>query len=223
MMIFPFLMPMVFVAFAIALIVVVYFYRKKKERERTEEMKAAAALVGWNFSPTAPLNHIPWLEQFPLFSHGHGKEIRNFIYGQALDVKAAVFDYVYTVGSGKNQQTYMQSVVYLEPRDLTLPLFSLRPEGTWYKIISALGYQDIDFGQRPEFSRQYLLRGQDEPAIRRTFNDRLLAFFEGYPGLSLDAGGSQMFLFSGNYQFPGSEIQQYVGLALNILQLLPRY
>jgi hypothetical protein len=94
-------------------------------------------------------------------------------------VKAAVFDYIYVTGSGKSQQTHYQTVVYLEPVNLALPMFSLRPETLFHRMLSAFGYQDIDFGQRPEFSKQYILRGQNELAIRQTFNDRVLSFFRG--------------------------------------------
>jgi hypothetical protein len=163
---------------------------------------------------------IPGLERFALFSSGQGRRITNFMYGEASGIKAAVFDYAYTTGSGKNRQTHYQSVVYLEPGNLSLPYFSLRSENFLLKIFTAFGYQDIDFGQRPEFSRQHILRGQDEPAIRRAFNDRVLSFYENYPGTCTDGGGNQIFLFRAGYHFQPQEIQGYVGLALQIMKLM---
>jgi hypothetical protein len=91
------------------------------------------------------------------------------------------------------------------------------------KIFTAFGYQDIDFGQRPEFSKRYILRGPDEPAIRRTFNDGLLSFYENYSGTSTDGGGNQLFLFRGGHRFQPQEIQSYVGLGLRLLNLFPHY
>jgi hypothetical protein len=99
-------------------------------------------------------------------------------------------------------------------------MFALRPESFFHRIISALGYQDIDFGQRPEFSQQYILRGQDELAIRQTFNDRVLAFFEGYPGTCVDAGGNQLFFYRAGYRFQPNEIEGFVGLGLQAVNLL---
>jgi hypothetical protein len=172
------LFPFVILTVVISLFVVIALYSWQKEKERTRVLQAKATQLGWSFMASAPFNTIPGLDRFALFSQGRAKQINNFMYGEASGVKAAVFDYVYVVGSGKNRQTVYQSVVYLEPANLTLPRFSLRPEGFLYKIFTAFGYQDIDFGQRPEFSRQYILRGQDEPAIRQTFNDRVLLFYE---------------------------------------------
>ena len=91
------------------------------------------------------------------------------------------------------------------------------------KMLSAFGYQDIDFGQRPEFSNKYLLRGQDETSIRHAFNDRVLAFYESYAGTSTDAGGNQLFVFRSGYQVEPQEIPGYVGLGLQLMNLLQRY
>lgn len=216
------LFPFLFIAVVLGLVVFFIIYSRKKERERTLQLQQAASQLGWNFMPRAALDMIPGAERFALFSQGHSKQIKNMMYGEASGIKAAVFDYVYVTGYGKHQQTHYQSVVYLEPGNLVVPYFSLRPEGVLHKLFSVFGYQDIDFGQRPEFSRRYILRGQDEPAVRQTFNDRLLAFYENYPDTCTDAGGNQLFLFRGGYRFQPQEIQSYVGLGLNILNLLPR-
>jgi hypothetical protein len=216
------LFSILFIFLIIGVIVVVAVYSWQKEKERTRVLQATATQLGWSFAASAPLNMIAGLERFALFNSGQGRRITNFMYGEASGTKAAVFDYAYTTGSGKNRQTHYQSVVYLEPGNLSLPYFSLRPEGLLSKIFTAFGYQDIDFGQRPEFSRQYILRGQDEQAIRRTFNDRLLAFYESYPGTSTDGGGNQLFVYRGGYRFQPQEIQSYVGLGLEVLNLFPR-
>ena len=219
---FPILAPFAFVFVFIVVFVLIFLYNRKRERERTEALRQVAAQFRWNFAETAPLNMIAGLEHFALFNSGHGKEIKNFMYGEASGIKAAVFDYVYVTGSGKNRQVHYQTVVYLEPPNLRVPYFSLRPENFLHKIISAFGYQDIDFGQRPQFSQNYLLRGQDEMAIRQVFNDRLLTFYESYGGTCTDAGGNQLMVFRAGYRFQPQEIQGYVALGLNLLNLLPR-
>lgn len=205
-----------FIGLAIFLVI----YNKRKEKERTQALQPLAATLGWSFAPDAPLNMIAGLERFTLFSQGHNKRIKNFMYGEAQGVKAAVFDYIYVTGSGKNQQTHYQTVVYLEPLNVALPMFSLRPENLFHRMLSVFGYQDIDFGQRPEFSQQYILRGQNELAIRQTFNDRVLSFFEGYAGTCVDAGGNQLFIYRAGQRFQPPEIEGYVGLGLQAMNLL---
>ena len=85
-----------------------------------------------------------------------------------------------------------------------------------HKLISAFGYQDIDFGQRPTFSSRYLLRGPEEPAIRAQFSDALLGFYEMNEGSSTDGGGNQLFIFRENFRPPPQEIQAYVNWAVQL-------
>ena len=219
----PVLAPILFTASFLIVFLFVYLYQRKKERERTEAMRSVANFLQWNFVDVAPWNMIANLDNFTLFNHGHSKQVKNFMYGEANGVKAAMFDYIYVTGSGKNRATHFQTVTYLEPANLRTPYFSLRPEGFFTKIMSAFGYQDIDFGQRPEFSNKYLLRGQDEMAIRQAFNDQLLSFFETYQGTSVDAGNNQLFVFRAGYRCQPQEAQNQLALALNIANLLPRF
>jgi hypothetical protein len=219
----PVLAPILFFITFIIIFALVFFYQRKKERERTQLMQVVANQLRWNFAETAPMNMIAGMENFTLFNQGHHRQIRNFMYGEANGVKAAVFDYTYVTGSGKNRQTHYQTVTYLEPANLRVPYFSLRPEGFFTKVLTAFGYQDIDFGQRPEFSKRYLLRGQDEMGIRQCFNDTVLGFFESYQGTSVDAGNNQLFTFRAGYRCSPEEVQNQLALALNILNLLPRY
>jgi len=219
----PVLAPILFFGVFASIALIVFFYNRKKERERTEAMRAVANFLQWNFTEIAPWNMIANLDYFTLFNQGHSKQIKNFMYGEANGVKAAMFDYIYVTGSGKNRTTHFQTVTYLESANLRSPYFSLRPEGFFTKLMTAFGYQDIDFGQRPEFSKEYLLRGQDELAIRQAFNDQLLSFFETYQGTSVDAGNNQLFVYRGGYRCQPQEAQPQLALALNILNLLPRF
>jgi hypothetical protein len=143
-------------------------------------------------------------------------------YGQLEGVKAALFDYQYSVGHGKHRSTFNQSVVYFEPPNLNLPFFSLRPERTFHKIISALGYQDIDFGNRPDFSKQYLLRGPDEQAVRNAFSDAVLSSYETNPGTCTDGGGNQLFIFRQGYRIAPLEAQSFISWASGVKNLFAR-
>lgn len=208
-----------FLAIVFGVFIVVVIVNQRREQERTRALASVASFLGWQFSEAAGMNWIPNLETFALFSHGHSKALKNIMYGELEGVKAAVFDYYYVTGHGKNSHTYNQSVVYFEPRDLKLPLFSLRPEGVMHKLISAFGYQDIDFGQRPTFSSQYLLRGSDESAVRTVFSDALLSFYETNQGSSTDGGGNQLFVFRQNYRLSPPEIQAYLNWALELKRM----
>jgi hypothetical protein len=217
------LFPIAFFIIIIGAIVAIYVYNSKKEKERTLAMQQAAQQMGWAFAPVADLAMIPHTGYFNLFNQGHSKSIKNMIYGQINGVKAAIFDYRYTVGHGKHSHTYMQSVLYFETPKLQLPMFTLSPENFMHKFISALGYQDIDFGNRPEFSKRYLLRGPDEQAIRRAFTDHMMAFYEANQGLHTEGGGSQLFVYRLSNRMPPQQAGQYLQwAAASVLPLFQR-
>jgi hypothetical protein len=215
----------VFAVFSVVVVIVVLLLAKrarKLERERILGLKSSATLLGWQFAEEAPLNYLPNLENFAFFRQGHNKQIKNMMYGETNGVKAALFDYIYVTGSGKSRHTHYQSVAYFEPRHLNLPFFSLRPEDALHKLIAMFGYQDIDFGNHPTFSRKYILRGTDEQAIRNTFDDALLAFYERNPGLSTDGGGNQLFIFRQSYRTPPHEAQSFINMAVQVENVFPR-
>ena len=218
----PILLSLLFFGVIIVLVIAVSAHNRKRARERTEHLRAVANLLGWQFGQEAPMDWIPGMNNFGLFNSGHSKQINNIMYGHTNGVKAALFDYTYTTGSGKNQSTHYQSVVYFESRELKLPVFSLRPENFMHKLISALGYQDIDFGNRPAFSSQYLLRGNEEIAIRSTFHDALLAFYESHPGVSTDGGGNQIFIFREGHHTPPDQIRAFIDWAAALQNIYPR-
>jgi hypothetical protein len=193
----------------IGLVIFLYVRAKRKAEERTRLMQMAATQAGWSFAPTASFSMFPGLEQFQLFSHGHSKEILNMLYGEVDGMRAAVFDYAYVVGHGKNRHRYYQTVAYYQSAKLSLPFFSLSPESIFHKFIGAFGYQDIDFGNRPEFSSKYLLRGQDENSIRRAFTDRVFSFYEANPGLSTEGGGNQLFIYKSQVSVPPENARHF--------------
>jgi hypothetical protein len=205
-----------FLALIVGALIGAMIVGRKRERERTRQFANVANLLGWQFAEAADMSWIPNLEKFALFSQGHSKSLNNVMYGELNGVKAALFDYYYVTGHGKHRSTHNQSVAYFEPRQLNLPFFSLRPENALHKIISLFGYQDIDFGNRPDFSSQYLLRSQDEVALRNCFNDALLGFYEMNQGASTDGGGNQLFIFRQNSRTEPHEAQRFLDWALQL-------
>jgi hypothetical protein len=205
-----------------ALIFLLVAYTKKKAAERMRAMQQAAATLGWAFIADAPFEMIPGLERHYLFSQGHSKKLYNMMYGMIDGARAAIFDYTYTVGHGKNSATYNQSIVYFQSEQLDLPFFSLRPEGFGHKLISAFGYQDIDFSNRPTFSSKYLLRGQDEQAIRRTFQEPALAYYENNLKLSTDGGGNEIFFYRHHIRVEPPAVRSFLDWGLTMLNLFQR-
>jgi len=165
------------------------------EKKRTEAVRQAALRLGFNFFPKGDPAFANEMSVFHLFQQGHTRLLKNLMRTAGTDSELAVFDYRYTTGSGKNQSTKNQTVIWFRSPVLNLPAFTLSPENILHKIGGLMGYQDIDFEHNPGFSKRYLLRGQDETRIRMIFNDRLLRFFEQKHPISAEGQGNRFIFF----------------------------
>ena len=163
--------------------------KRKGSEQRTKEFKRISEQLGMTFSArvkgrakdraTPPL---------PLFGEGHSRVVTNMLHGDsellgfAEEFEVRIFAYGFA--QQQQDQHVMQSVICFQSPQLNLPKFQLRPEEWHHKIGSKLGYQDIDFESHPtavEFSKKYLLRGEDEQTIRALFTDAVLTFFAAHP------------------------------------------
>lgn len=164
------------------------------ERRRRTTLAQIAEQMGLAFTEEAA-DLLAALDGLPLFSRGGARRISNLVHGDTDEVALRVFDYRYTTGSGKNAHTYRQTVVCFQSPELTLPQFELKPQSFLHGISKLFGYQDIDFPSHPKFSRSFLLRGTDEPAVRKLFTAALLSFCESRPQIHIEGQGQRLVFY----------------------------
>lgn len=169
------------------LIIVVVIVTWRKERKRTEALRRVAEAAGLTFAPKTGVADTRSLGDVQLFARGHSKQVTNLMTGRLGDQHVVVFDYLYTIGSGKSRSTTMQSVVVLPSAKDSLPDLQMAPENPLIKLLEAFGYQDIDIESAPEFSRRYILRGADEAAIRAALYPRATSYFAEHEGWTVEA------------------------------------
>ena len=150
---------------------------KRREKERTLILNALAMEIGLDFLPAQDDELLAKMQIFSLFDKGHSCEMKNVMKTKTDNVKMTLFDYAYTIGGGQHSRRISQTIVTFEHDSLNLPKFTLSPEGLFNKIGAAIGFQDIDFDEHPEFSKTFVLKGEDEPAIRNFFDRDKLEFF----------------------------------------------
>ena len=181
-----------------------------KEKKRTKELSLLAASLKLNFSHKDNEGLFDKMNKFHLFSVGHSKRIKNLIEGDVNNAELSIFDYQYTTGGGQHSHTCRQSVFCIRSPKLCLPYFSMRPEGIFHKIGGAFGYQDIDFKSHPEFSKKYLLRGENEESIRQLFNKNLLKNIESQQKISIEGGGNQLAFYRHKKRIKPDDIESFM-------------
>jgi hypothetical protein len=193
--------------------VVVNLVSRRKERERTEALRRVAETAGLAFEPTADLAAVRALGEVQLFARGHSKRVTNLMTGRLGDRQGAVFDYRYTVGSGKSQHTTLQTVVVLPSANGSLPDLQMAPENPVSRIAEAFGYQDIDIESSPEFSRRYIVRGADEAAIRAALYPGAAAYFADHEGWTVEARSGTVGIYRADRRPAPEEMTTFIAEA----------
>ncbi len=187
-----------------AVVVSVILMGRRAARKRAEAMQATAVDMGFAFEAQGDVGQLAALGDFPLYSHGHSKAAINVMTGRSGGRDMKVFDYRYTTGGGKNSHTWNQTVAVYPGVARGLPDFVLAPERFVDRIAQIFGYQDIDFESNPVFSKEYLLRGPDETAIRAAFGIDTLSFLECQPGWTIEVRSGNVAIYrSGRRLDPG--------------------
>ena len=204
------MLPFLVIAGASGIVFAAIALAKRHERERAESLRAAAARLGWGYRDKVQFDAIPKLDRFELFTQGHGRTLTNLLTSPDGDPRFVLFDYSYTTGGGKSQTTHRQTVLYAVSDMLTLPTFSIRPQGFFHSIAKAFGYQDIDLERRPVFSEMYLLRGDDEMGVRAAFVDAVAEFFERHEGMCAAGVGRELLYWKPGRRVNGDELDAFV-------------
>jgi len=198
----------------LALVVYLADYLEKKRREALEQV---ARSLGMSFSAELPEGIRSRLLQagFKLFEQGYDRRFYNSMSKRLIDgTEIGAFDYQYGYPSGrgksrrivwgksrrivwgKSRGTHCQSVFWAYCEDLRLPHFRLHPEvPLFHDVAKAFGMQDINFENHPDFSRRYLLRGEDEAKIRLRFHPSFLNFLEQHPPCYAEGFGPQLVIW----------------------------
>ena len=192
------------------------------EKRRREALQQAAQSIGFSFAGKPAGNELPQLANLNLFNQGHSRKLYNLMQGSRSSFSVAVFDYKYTIGGGKNSHTYNQTVVYVKLAS-SLPKFYLGPENFLHRIGDLFGFKDIDFDDYPNFSNNYLLKGDNEAAVRALFKPEIITFFENQQkGIVLEAEGNNLIFYRLSFRISANQINSTIDEALQFAKLFDK-
>ncbi len=142
----------------VAAIVALILWQLHVVAKRREALQAWATAHGFSFT-----EEHPGLEKdfrgFAPFGAGSSERCKNVLEGTVQGHPTRLFQYQYTVQSGKNSQTYVYGVLAVrmavDGHDLTI-----QKEHIGHKLFDALGGEDIDF-ESDAFSRAFWVRCSD--------------------------------------------------------------
>jgi hypothetical protein len=196
-----------------------YFIGNIRRKKRTAAFERVAGELGLTFSPQGNAlfaSELGWCE---LGSRGRGKKTLNLMRGSNDGREISVFDYQYVTGYGRSRRVTTSTVASLRSEGPPLPSFTLRPKGTWDKISNLFGGTKINFDTHPTFSRSFVVRGQNEPAIRTLFTPHVLDYFEQQSGISTEGAGDTLLFYRHGKRVPPDGVTQFLADAFESLSI----
>jgi len=200
---------------AVVVVTVVTVVSRRYERRRLESLGEIARTHDLQLGADEDGAHRAHMEGFKLGNVGRNRRLKNVISGAWAGEEIMFCDYRYRVGHGKRSHRRSMSILFLS-LDRPCPDLSMGPEGVAAKVFQSFGAKDIDFLTHPEFSKSFILRGDDEDAIRERFDFDLLEFFEGWGGVSLEVSSGELAYYRYNRRCKPELLEAFIeeGLAL---------
>jgi hypothetical protein len=154
-------------------------------------MRAAARLMDMEYFERAPYQEFNFLDIFRLFQKRRSPRVRNVISVEEIsrDILIDIFDFSYKVDDNRVHQT----VHLIQNKKMDLTPFIMRPAHLGDMLTELFVDVDIDFELWPRFSRNYVVKGKNESAVRYMMNDQFLELFNSRPGWTVE-GFKDLFL-----------------------------
>src|SRR5436190_1558852 len=170
-------------------LVVTYFVLRQA---RTNKMRAAATALGWTLVQRPGYASIPYANSFQLFALAHRRRIANLVSGTRGNDQVMIFDYSAEM-SWFTSRPVVETVALVISNRAALPTFRL-----WEQRLSTIlgrpPQHPVIFTGHPIFAQTYGLDGEDEPALRRMFDNDMLSYIESNIGLNMEGSGGLLFV-----------------------------
>lgn len=166
--------------------------RQKRLRNlATEKDYTYNSKVNWNTSA---------LQKFHFFEIRPIERKYNCLKGtfNEIDISWEIADATYNEGQAFNAETFNMTLMVVK-LNRQIPVFTLEKEGVLEKLFDRVmaftGYKDIDFEMYPDFSKKFLLMGNNESEVRSFFTDDVIRFFENKQIFHVESNGDSLLIF----------------------------
>lgn len=170
-----------------------------KLSQRQKRLRNLATEKDYLYTSQVDWNTI-YLKKFHFFEIRPIERKYNCLRGsfQDLNVSWEIADVTYNEGQAFTAETFNTTLMVLK-LNKKIPVFTMEKERVLEKIfdrvIAFTGYKDIDFKMYPDFSKKFLLMGNNESEIRSFFTDEIIHFFENHQVYHIESNGEALIIF----------------------------
>lgn len=168
-------------------------HRQKRLRNlATERDYTYSSEVNWQTS---------YLKQFHFFEIRPIERKYNCLNGsfKELNVSWEIADVMFNEGQTFTAETFNTTLMVLK-LNRKLPIFTMEKEKAYERlfdrVIALTGYKDIEFEMYPNFSRKFLVMGNQVDEVRSLFTDEVISFFEEHQISHIESNGEALLIFN---------------------------
>ena len=170
-----------------------------KLSQRQKRLRNLATKKGFQFSSQVDWN-TDYFKKFHFFEIRPIERKYNSLKGSFIDTGMSweIADITFNEGQAFTAETFNTSLMVVK-LNKKIPVFSMEKEGVLGKIFDRVmaftGYKDIDFEMYPDFSKKFLLMGNNESDIRSFFTEEIIRFFENQQIYHIESNGIALLIF----------------------------
>jgi MFS superfamily sulfate permease-like transporter len=170
-----------------------------KLSQRQKRLRNLATEKDYEFSSQVDWNTI-YLKKFHFFEIRPIERKYNCLKGSFVDLNVSweIADITFNEGQAFTAETFNTTLMVLK-LNRKIPVFTMEKEAVLDKLFDRVmaftGYKDIDFEMYPDFSKNFLLMGNNEAEIRSFFTDDIVRFFENQQIYHLESNGEALIIF----------------------------
>ena len=206
------------IAVLVVIIIIGYTYGKK----RSEAFHRFARRRGMSYVKKADLPLPDQFNDLELVPENTINTLSNIIQGEIDGVDVMICDLRSTKITGNRSMPSHQTghtVAILQGNQIDLPFFTMHPANFVYNMLRTLGKKNIEFPSHPEFAHTYVLKGEDENAVRNSFHDQAVAYFINHKGLSIEGRRNRLLYFRFGKLLKPEELNSFLSEGLAVFRL----
>ena len=195
-----------------------------KLSQRQKRLRNLATEKDYQFTPQVDWNTTD-LKKFHFFEIRSIEHKYNSVKGVFDRYKASweVADITFNEGQAFTAETFNMTMMVLN-LNKKIPVFAMEKEGVlgniFDKVVAFTGYKDINFEMYPEFSKKFLLLGNNESEIRSFFTDEVINFLENHQIYHIESNGEALFIFNKIKLARTDETIEFIAYAKELASLL---
>ena len=170
-----------------------------KLSHRQKRLRNLATEKGYQYTSQVDWNTI-YLKKFHFFEIRPIERKYNCLKGSfdEMNMSWEIADVTFNEGQAFTAETFNTTLMVLK-LNTKIPVFTMEKEGVFEKLFDRVmaftGYKDIDFDMYPDFSKKFLLMGNNEAEIRSFFTEDIIRFFENHHIYHLESNGEALIIF----------------------------